>query len=602
MDTGTKIVKLFEKPVEAHSSRQPAARSVASNKFTTEWQAHQRLISGLTWNGFDGNYLASCSPDNEITIWDLREPRKGAQRFKSFVSWNDGASQVKWNRRNPNIFASAHGGEVRVWDIRKDSTPLTFITAHNTKINGLDWSYAAEHDLVTCGQDRKIKFWNTTQPRVTKATIKTKISALRARLLPVGQGLVTMAQKEDHKLKLWRLSDLSSPIYNFEGHTDLVTVFDYRVRSSNGSWSSGAGTNFDPNDRDVVFQIISWSKDNTMRMWSIHPDYMRMCGHMNSSNHFYPRHMLQSRSIFQQQDASSSIGSSPLSLVKQKLQDQLEDCIQQTSLPIVEDDPLLSLSPSSSTSLSFSPSSPSPSSSSSSPSASPLKRTLQHQFATIQSHLQNLNIPGLDVTLVDDQRKTYDILWRFGKLLPTNSEDTVHLCVSLPLSPSSIPFESSSDLQFISKDSTLRPNHQTVLRNDLINLMRDQSSQLTPLNFLFVFLSQLTNLLFVEDILSHLGPGVSSSLDDDNSSQSSHQKRLLPCPRLSGATFTSDGKLLLFSNLLGLSTDASLPTTYDRLPDFLNRISRSSDAPISNEDDQSVESFYFAVCFLFFFS
>jgi hypothetical protein len=29
-----------------------------------------------------------------------------------------GASQVRWNRYNPSLLASAHDGEVRIWDIR----------------------------------------------------------------------------------------------------------------------------------------------------------------------------------------------------------------------------------------------------------------------------------------------------------------------------------------------------------------------------------------------------------------------------------------------------------------------------------------------------
>lgn len=29
-----------------------------------------------------------------------------------------GASQVKWNKKNPNLLASSHDGDVRVWDKR----------------------------------------------------------------------------------------------------------------------------------------------------------------------------------------------------------------------------------------------------------------------------------------------------------------------------------------------------------------------------------------------------------------------------------------------------------------------------------------------------
>ena len=83
--------------------------------------------------------------------------------------WLAGATQVKWNRKNSMTLASAHNGEVRIWDIRvilslyisnqsqKVSSPTTFITAHMAKIYGIDWSYTDEHELVTCSEDKQVK-------------------------------------------------------------------------------------------------------------------------------------------------------------------------------------------------------------------------------------------------------------------------------------------------------------------------------------------------------------------------------------------------------------------------------------------------------------
>ena len=37
-----------------------------------------------------------------------------------------GPSQVKWNKRNEYLFASAHDGDVRIWDVRVRMRKLLF--------------------------------------------------------------------------------------------------------------------------------------------------------------------------------------------------------------------------------------------------------------------------------------------------------------------------------------------------------------------------------------------------------------------------------------------------------------------------------------------
>lgn len=61
-----------------------------------------------------------------------------------------------------------------------------------------------------------------------------------------------MAQRTDFTLRLWNVFDTSNPIRQFSGHSDIVTAFDWRIQEKNGS---------------KEYQLISWSKDNELRMW-----------------------------------------------------------------------------------------------------------------------------------------------------------------------------------------------------------------------------------------------------------------------------------------------------------------------------------------------
>jgi WD40 repeat protein len=43
---------------------------------------------------------------------------------------------------------------------------VTFITAHPTKIANIDWSPAAENELLTCSADGTVKLWDVKASRM----------------------------------------------------------------------------------------------------------------------------------------------------------------------------------------------------------------------------------------------------------------------------------------------------------------------------------------------------------------------------------------------------------------------------------------------------
>ena len=70
------------------------------------------------------------------------------------------ASQVKWNKTKSSIIATSHDGDLKLWDIRKASTPFMYISAHIGRIFSLDWSSNCPDSLVTSSQDCFVKFFN----------------------------------------------------------------------------------------------------------------------------------------------------------------------------------------------------------------------------------------------------------------------------------------------------------------------------------------------------------------------------------------------------------------------------------------------------------
>eukprot|EP01027_Heterolobosea_sp_BB2_P018146 GEZU01025616.1.p1 GENE.GEZU01025616.1~~GEZU01025616.1.p1 ORF type:complete len:802 (-),score=99.06 GEZU01025616.1:91-2496(-) len=226
----------------------------------TSFQTHARSVSDVCWSPFEPNVLATCSADTYIHLWDTRQENK--KPIKSFCAWTSGATQVKWNKFNQYVLASAHEGEVRIWDTRKGATHSSFITAHMGKINGIDWSTEFANELVTCGQDRQAKVWNIDSPTDSKITISNAYAILGVRYTPFGNGLITVNQWTDFHIRLWGLDHQGSTahvVHSFKGHSDVVKTFDFRNR-------------FDD------YQLISWSNDKTLRVWTFDQQHLEACG------------------------------------------------------------------------------------------------------------------------------------------------------------------------------------------------------------------------------------------------------------------------------------------------------------------------------------
>nr|XP_031861917.1 uncharacterized protein CI109_002747 [Kwoniella shandongensis]KAA5528989.1 hypothetical protein CI109_002747 [Kwoniella shandongensis] len=244
--------------------------------------AHARAITDINWHFLNPNLMATVAMDAGIRGWDLRCWDKP---FMRLCAWGAAGTQVKWNRRHDHIVATAHGKVVHIWDDRKGSVPVTSIKAHDAKIYGIDWDRKDRHKLVTCSLDKTIKFWTVPElgspsgasesdyhpslsaPDTPTAVISTNYPVWRARNLPFGQGVLSLPQRGEKALEMFGVGD-NSPVERFEGHENVVKDFVWRVRG-------GDDANFD----DREFQLVTWSKDRTLRIWPVGRETMEVVGY-----------------------------------------------------------------------------------------------------------------------------------------------------------------------------------------------------------------------------------------------------------------------------------------------------------------------------------
>ncbi|ORX62877.1 hypothetical protein DM01DRAFT_267212 [Hesseltinella vesiculosa] len=222
--------------------------------------AHARAISDINWSPHHPDIVATCSVDTYVRVWDLRCAGESSDQdhyyrpANSFTPWNAAATQVKFNFKNEHLVASSHDKDVKIWDMRKGAVPMTSITAHSKKIYGIDWSRQNDHDI----------YWNIHSPEEAEETIVTNSPVWRARNTPFGHGVLTMPQRTETTLNLYNRATPDKPVHMFEGHTNTVKEFVWRRKGGLGS---------DGDDRE--FQLVTWSKDQNLRLWPVSEDVMK---------------------------------------------------------------------------------------------------------------------------------------------------------------------------------------------------------------------------------------------------------------------------------------------------------------------------------------
>lgn len=224
---------------------------------------HTRAITDIHFHPQNPEMLATCSVDSFVIAWDLRCPNRPVQQWSD---WRSGASQVKWNYKDPNILASSHANNIQIWDIRKGALPMKSIEGHDAKINGLDWSRENKYELISCSNDMSVKFWSFDKEYEKPVyTIRTDFPVAKTRHLPFGNHACGIMPMRGGNNSLYLVNyqgkngeDKLEPVYTFKGHHEPVKDFVWRSRHSSNS---------DIDDRE--FQLVTWSADKDLRLWPI---------------------------------------------------------------------------------------------------------------------------------------------------------------------------------------------------------------------------------------------------------------------------------------------------------------------------------------------
>ncbi|KAK0732449.1 hypothetical protein B0T21DRAFT_369027 [Apiosordaria backusii] len=127
-----------------------------------------RQVNSLDLNPHHSSWLLSGSQDGLLRCFDVRTPVSTRtwptyRALQSFKSHADGVRQVRWSPKDGFLFAcGTEQGMVLKWDMRKPSSPILRINAHEKACTSIAWHQDGDH-LVSAGLDSRCNIWDMSR-------------------------------------------------------------------------------------------------------------------------------------------------------------------------------------------------------------------------------------------------------------------------------------------------------------------------------------------------------------------------------------------------------------------------------------------------------
>lgn len=141
-----------------------------SNSVIDSKVAHKRGTNCIEFHPQDSNLFLTGSDDTTIALWDRRYMHRELYRFRDHQA---SVTELHWNPVFPELFASAAGNRVFLWDMTrigaclnaKDvdnvSPELLFVHGGHIKgVEGLDWNPKIPRVVASVSLDEFIEIWS----------------------------------------------------------------------------------------------------------------------------------------------------------------------------------------------------------------------------------------------------------------------------------------------------------------------------------------------------------------------------------------------------------------------------------------------------------
>ncbi|MDZ8224626.1 MAG: WD40 repeat domain-containing protein [Nostoc sp. ChiVER01] len=176
-------------------------------------KAHQTAIESLVISP-DGQTLASCSDDNTINLWNL----KNFKFTRSFVGHTSNVLSLAVSPDSKVLISGALDG-IRIWDLLQQRPLGTLV-----RFDNLIYTLALSPDGQTLASgDNKgvIKLWNLSTGKLISEFVAHDNAVTSVVFTPDGQTLATASR--DRTVKLWNINT-GELVRTLTGHNNWVNA------------------------------------------------------------------------------------------------------------------------------------------------------------------------------------------------------------------------------------------------------------------------------------------------------------------------------------------------------------------------------------------
>ncbi|KAI8465862.1 MAG: WD40-repeat-containing domain protein [Monoraphidium minutum] len=120
---------------------------------------HAGVVRRVVWNALAPE-VALTFEEGALRVWQM-----GPAAAQCVASAPTGGGQRLWggaaHPKDAGLAAAVAGGGVQLWDVQNCAKVGEVPAAHRPAARCVDWAPHHEHRLVSCGDDCKLRFWDT---------------------------------------------------------------------------------------------------------------------------------------------------------------------------------------------------------------------------------------------------------------------------------------------------------------------------------------------------------------------------------------------------------------------------------------------------------
>ena len=176
---------------------------------STPYTGHTSSVEDIQWSPTERDVFMSCSADQTVCVWDVRQRAKPALRVKTHDA---DVNVMSWNRlANCMVATGADDGSLRIWDLRNFSEVnpqfIANFTFHRDAVTSVDWAPFDSAMLASSSADNTVCVWDLAVERDAEeeaAALAAKDNALPPEDLPPQLMFVHQGLKDPKEIKWHR--------------------------------------------------------------------------------------------------------------------------------------------------------------------------------------------------------------------------------------------------------------------------------------------------------------------------------------------------------------------------------------------------------------